>query len=84
MRRTLFHLENLLLRTGDDLCGSMDASDYKEYIFGILFLKRISDLFDEYREALRQQFTALGISEDDIAIELNDSDNTPAVFLRTA
>lgn len=40
-------LETSLWKAADILRGSIDSADYKNYIFGFLFLKRISDRFEE-------------------------------------
>jgi len=36
----------------DTLRGSMDAAEYKHVVLGLLFLKYISDSFEEQHEAL--------------------------------
>src|SRR5437879_7144048 len=49
-------LESYLWGAATLLRGTIDAGDYKQFIFPLLFLKRISDVFDEELEQARGHY----------------------------
>lgn len=48
-------LKDTLWKAADKLRGSMDASQYKDVVLGLVFLKYVSDAFEERREQIRQE-----------------------------
>lgn len=62
---TQSELNRLTWGAANILRGSIDSGDYKNYIFGFIFLKRLSDRFEEEAEAIMKRELEAGTLEDE-------------------
>lgn len=71
---TMKELKDTLWKAADKLRGSMAASQYKDVVLGLVFLKYVSDAFDERRAQIRAELAADGFTEDQINALIDDTD----------
>jgi type I restriction enzyme M protein len=69
-------LESWLWSSANILRGSIDSSDFKNYIFGLLFLKRANDVFEEEVHTIMQRE---GYSREDSNKPFNKNVNSPTL-----
>ena len=65
-------LKDTLWKAADKLRGSLSASQYKDVILGLVFLKYVSDAYDERRETIRAELEADGLDAGQIEDLIDD------------
>lgn len=53
-----------LWRVTDILRGDLDASDYREFVLGLIFLRYVSEAFDEHQRELASHLAAEGVPDE--------------------
>lgn len=71
---TMKELKATLWKAADKLRGSMDASQYKDVVLGLVFLKYVSDAFTERRQQIATELREEGFNDEKIERLLDDVD----------
>lgn len=74
MLLTRQQLNDKIWGAADLLRGSLDSSDFKNHILSLLFLKRLSDVFEERHAAIIEDWISQGKSREEAEEIANDPD----------
>jgi type I restriction enzyme M protein len=78
---TLQELETILWKAADILRGELNAAQYKDYIFGLLFLKRMNDEFSLEHKLLTDDYSSQGVPKSEIREMLEDPHTYKTFFV---
>lgn len=65
-------LEKTLWDAADILRGELNAAQYMDYIFGLLFLKRMNDQFEIEQNNKKEEFASMGLPEEEVNLLIED------------
>jgi len=71
-------LFSVLWEAANNLRGNINPSEYQNVVLGLIFLKYISDAFEEKRKELRKELEKEGYSDEEIEGALEDRDEYEA------
>ena len=71
---TMKELKDTLWQAADRLRGALSANQYKDVILGLVFLKYVSDAYDERREQIRTELSAEGMDAEQIDELIDDAE----------
>jgi len=78
---TLQELESILWKAADILRGELNAAEYKDYIFDLLFLKKMNDDFAIERTTKKNEFLSQGMPEEEVNELLEDPNIYESFFV---
>ena len=69
---TIQKLEKTLWDAADILRGELNAAQYMDYIFGLLFLKRMNDQFQVEQDKKKEEFESMGLPDEEVKLLIED------------